>query len=396
MRRTAITSAAAIIVATLAASVALRRHVLQPPCLAPYRVGARWDAAPRIFGGNERSLDGGLRFSLQGGTFQAFLDLIPWNSVPSPAAFQEAVEQAFAAWESSDPVTGLATDLHFVHDTSTAVMGSGMWGTGNANGAEIDLLAVNAGFTAARAEVYFSTSSSTVTLTSGTSNYPGSRSFIGADIAFNNNPGTLYSIDSFRRLLTHEIGHAIGLGDVEPDGPGAQFIDDNYNGTTSTTALATLTNSWALAVAPLNPASSPLAIYDVPNGDPGIDTPGVDILMESEGLGVSPGNNIFNLLPLRNDDYGMRQFLYPSLTFDFPPGDFNHDGTVNAADYVTWRDGLGNQFVDSDYDVWRAHFGESNIASFTASRFVAIPEPGSIMLLLVALFANSAIWCRAR
>jgi hypothetical protein len=90
------------------------------------------------------------------------------------------------------------------------------------------------------------------------------------------------------------------------------FIDDNFDGTTSETALATLTNSWALLVDPLNPAASPLSRFTVPFGDPGIETPGVDILMESRGLGIAAGNPVENPTPLTNDDYGTRQFLYPS------------------------------------------------------------------------------------
>ena len=54
------------------------------------------------------------------------------------------------------------------------------------------------------------------------------------------------------------------------------------------------------------------------------------------------------------------------------PGDYNRDGTVNAADYTVWRDNLGatgimpltgadgdgNGLVDAvDYQVWRSHFG---------------------------------------
>src|SRR5262245_48669469 len=54
--------------------------------------GSRWDAAPRtinISGTNfERSLDGGLRYSLQGGSFQAYRDLFTWNVVPSVPNFQ--------------------------------------------------------------------------------------------------------------------------------------------------------------------------------------------------------------------------------------------------------------------------------------------------------------------
>ena len=85
---------------------------------------------------------------------------------------------------------------------------------------------------------------------------PGSFAIAGADIILNSNAGAVYSLDLFRRLLTHEIGHALGLGDVEGDISPARFIDDNYDGSTSASALATLTNSWAMLVNPLNPGAS--------------------------------------------------------------------------------------------------------------------------------------------
>ena len=82
--------------------------------------GLRWDAAPRMVGGNERSLDGGLRYSLQGGSFEAYRDQFQWfEEPPSVADFQLAVEQAFAAWTAVDPVTGLHTSISFVADLTT-------------------------------------------------------------------------------------------------------------------------------------------------------------------------------------------------------------------------------------------------------------------------------------
>src|SRR5580765_5663906 len=58
--------------------------------------GSRWDASPRIInlsGNNyERSLNGGLRYSLQGGSFQAYRNLFSWSGpVPSVPEFQAAV-----------------------------------------------------------------------------------------------------------------------------------------------------------------------------------------------------------------------------------------------------------------------------------------------------------------
>jgi len=82
--------------------------------------GSRWDAAPRMISGNERSLAGGLRYSLDGGSFEAYRDMFQWTpSVPSVANFQQAIEQAFAAWESVDPASGLGTTLSFVADLAT-------------------------------------------------------------------------------------------------------------------------------------------------------------------------------------------------------------------------------------------------------------------------------------
>lgn len=40
---------------------------------------------------------------------------------------------------------------------------------------------------------------------------------------------------------------------------------------------------------------------------------GVDLLMESKGLGISASNPVTNLHPLTNDEFGTRQFLYPFL-----------------------------------------------------------------------------------
>lgn len=278
--------------------------------------GSRWDMAPRTINGLERSLDGGLRYSVQGGSYQAFRDMFIWQGgiAPSVSAFQTVVENAFNAWTVVDPVSGLGTRLSFTPDFATPVAGPSSTGYVNTAGAEIDLLAYtdatlwDPGDTFQQAETYFDTTPTptTVTLTSGTTGYVGF-AIAGADIKFNSNPEAQYSLDFFQLLLTHEIGHALGLGDVDVDGNFGRFIDDNYNGANSATALATLTNSWAGLVNPFNPAASPLALYQVANADPGVDTSGVDILMETD----IPRSLTGNLTPLGNDDYGGRQFLYP-------------------------------------------------------------------------------------
>jgi hypothetical protein len=207
--------------------------------------------------------------------------------VPTVAQFQQAIQQAFAAWESTDTVTGLHSEVSFVADLATPVVGSGNFMVGDPDGAEIDLLAIDGG-ASSRGRAFIATTQPTVRLTSGTQNYPGSEAIIGADITINTSAGTAYTLDVFRRLLTHEIGHSIGLRDVDIGQNWRQFVDDNFNGNTSASARETLTNSWSLLVDPANPAASPLAIHEVPNADPGTNTPGVDILMESNFQGVVP------------------------------------------------------------------------------------------------------------
>jgi hypothetical protein len=74
------------------------------------------------------------------------------------------------------------------------------------------------------------------------------------------------------------------------------------------------------------------------------------------------------------------------------PGDFNHDGTVDAADYVIWRKTDGTQ---TGYDAWRANFGASlgpgtgsavyPLGVSAESLPAAIPEPASLVTLLCGI-----------
>jgi hypothetical protein len=69
-------------------------------------------------------------------------------------------------------------------------------------------------------------------------------------------------------------------------------------------------------------------------------------------------------------------------------GDFNDDGSVDAADYVAWRNGLGGEYDESDYDQWRAHFGTTSASAAAPNPsplpMSAVPEPISVNLLVCA------------
>ncbi|TWT37618.1 hypothetical protein KOR34_25740 [Posidoniimonas corsicana] len=62
-------------------------------------------------------------------------------------------------------------------------------------------------------------------------------------------------------------------------------------------------------------------------------------------------------------------------------GDFDGSGVVDAADYTVWRDGLGVDYVQSDYLTWRANFGQS--AGGVGGS--AAPEPAAMLLVFTAL-----------
>ena len=74
-------------------------------------------------------------------------------------------------------------------------------------------------------------------------------------------------------------------------------------------------------------------------------------------------------------------------------GDYNDDGVVDAADYVTWRRGgpLANEVADpgtvtpADYDAWRTRFGNTSGSGSSLAAKGIVPEPSAIVLLLLGL-----------
>lgn len=116
---------------------------------------------------------------------------------------------------------------------------------------------------------------------------------------------------------------------------------------------------------------------------------------------VNPGDGLlddFNLYYMgivTNPDAGLVGVEIEYIEIRLPstalPGDFNGDGTVDAADYTVWRDGLGSEFTASDYEVWRDNYGASQggVAS-------AAPEPACVWLLGAAAGPLAARRRRAR
>jgi hypothetical protein len=83
------------------------------------------------------------------------------------------------------------------------------------------------------------------------------------------------------------------------------------------------------------------------------------------------------------------------------PGDYNGDGFVDAADYTVWRNNLGGDasalaagsrdpsnmgpIDNDDYLFWKNNYGTGGPGSGGLAGNPAVPEPGSLALLLVGL-----------
>ena len=73
------------------------------------------------------------------------------------------------------------------------------------------------------------------------------------------------------------------------------------------------------------------------------------------------------------------------------PGDYNGDGSVDAADYVVWRKNDGAQ---AGYNTWRTNFGRTGATGAGAASDVfggAVPEPSSVVQLLFVTVAVLAV-----
>jgi hypothetical protein len=97
---------------------------------------------------------------------------------------------------------------------------------------------------------------------------------------------------------------------------------------------------------------------------------------------------------------------WPILVSDLPPGDYNRNGVVDAADYTVWRNALGSSddlrangdddgasqgvVDDADYVVWRNTVGTTYLdlaGSGAGAPGATVPEPVSAALMAIGVVA---------
>jgi hypothetical protein len=78
-------------------------------------------------------------------------------------------------------------------------------------------------------------------------------------------------------------------------------------------------------------------------------------------------------------------------------GDYNSNGVVDAADYVAYRDNVGQSTLPNrgtgitgpvgtaDYNFWRSHFGNTSGSGAGALSNSSVPEPSGLLLVVIGL-----------
>jgi hypothetical protein len=135
----------------------------------------------------------------------------------------------------------------------------------------------------------------------------------------------------------------------------------------------------------LTPGSTPTLIAN---------TTGIAGTTESSGIldisglvGFKPGSILLTDVQGSSSSLTVLINPYASLL-----GDFNGSGGVNAADYVSWRNGEGTTYSPDDYYTWREQFGQTP-GSLTAGASAqldgaqAVPEPAGVALAVAAELA---------
>jgi hypothetical protein len=117
------------------------------------------------------------------------------------------------------------------------------------------------------------------------------------------------------------------------------------------------------------------------------------------GDGMLSDFNLYYLGVLTNQGAGLVDLEIESIRVLLPTppginGDYNDNGTVDAADYVVWRKNLGTNntlpndstpgsVTQNDYGVWGANFGET--VGGGAGQAAAVPEPSALLLGAIAI-----------
>ncbi len=200
------------------------------------------------------------------------------------------------------------------------------------------------------------------------------------------------------------VGNVQNAGVVSPgSSPGALQINGNYTQTATgdlIIGLASDTNYDQLLVTGTATLGGTLSVNVAAEFVPSIGQS--LIILTADDVDGTFDMEVFPAVPNLSFDviYNAQSVVLTVLSA--LPGDYNWNGTVDAADYTVWRDNLGGTSLpnesaslgtvdDLDYDFWKTRFGETaGSGSAGSSPFqAAVPEPATLVMLFAGLLAMS-------
>jgi hypothetical protein len=195
-------------------------------------------------------------------------------------------------------------------------------------------------------------------------------------------------------VALHEIGHALGIGNISGGGDPPSVWQSLLNGATTHFVGPTAVSVYGGNV-PLHSDDAHWA-----NGTASKTFNG--FVSQETLFDPSLTNGTRKHLTLL--DAAALVDLGWEIDLPTPPttlaGDFNGDGTVDAADYSTWRNHLGDSteaninfagngggVTTADYEIWKTVYGAtaSGGGGLAGSDSGAVPEPGTGALLMLAV-----------
>jgi hypothetical protein len=136
--------------------------------------------------------------------------------------------------------------------------------------------------------------------------------------------------------------------------------------------------------------------------------PVLELLANARSFTVHTGDGNGNFYTFPKEGIYARTIVNQMIVDTVPdnsaatPGDYNGDHTVDAADYTIYRDNVGQSTLNNrgpgitgpvgaaDYDVWKAHFGESSGGGANSPVEIAgVPEPCAWATLVLAALAST-------
>ena len=205
-------------------------------------------------------------------------------------------------------------------------------------------------------------------------------------------PGHSAGVVTIAGSYTQQAGAilAIEIGGTVP-GSGHDRVNVTASATLGGELQLAMLNGFAPAV------SDSFTIFDATGGVSGV----FSNIADGQRLTTMDGNGSFLVHYGPSSVLSHNQIVLTDFVPVALPGDYNHNGIVDTADYTIWRDSLGrtgvglaadgngnNKIEAGDYNVWKTHFGQISLGNGSAeSSNIAIPEPAPSGMLLVGMLA---------